>query len=207
MELDKVATHIIKESRKLAWERNIYQRRVSLDEALEVVSPTMSSLLSEISDKLNRTKPAALIGNIITNIITNQPTTLQIALAIVLNRKSLIEELYDFRVNCSYNEFLRFKSSVAVSAVKDSDIREFGNASSGLVQVVTDHFDATISSQNGLRSTHSLAMLLAMPETNKPETAGGADGIRRLTISEMKQPIMEDAPIARYSGPKKPNAH
>ena len=47
-------------------------------------------------------------------------------------------------------------------------------------------------------------MLLAMPETNKPETAGGGAGIRRLTISDMKQPIMEDAPIARYSGHKKP---
>ena len=96
MELDKVATHIIKESMKLVWERNIYQRRVSIDEALDVVSPTMSSLLSKISDKLNRTKPAALIGNIITNSITNQPTTLQIALAVVVNRKSFIEELYDF---------------------------------------------------------------------------------------------------------------
>ncbi len=84
-----------------------------MDEAFDVVSPTMSSLLSKISDKLNHTKPAALIGNIITNIITNQPTTLQIALAAVLNRKSLIEELYEFRVNCSYNEFLRFKSSAA----------------------------------------------------------------------------------------------
>ncbi len=204
MELDKVATHIIKESRKLAQERNIYHRRVSMDEAFDVVSPTMSSLLSKISDKLNHTKPAALIGNVITNIITNQPTTLQIALAAVLNRKSLIEELYEFRVNCSYNEFLCFKSSAAVAAVKDSDIRGIGNTSSGLVQVITDNFDATISSQNGLRSTHSLAMLLAMPETNKPETAGGVAGIRRLTISEMKQPITEDAPIARYSGPKKP---
>ncbi len=116
----------------------------------------------------------------------------------------MIEELYEFRVNCSYNEFLRFKSSAAVAAVKDSDIRGIGNTSSGLVQVITDNFDATISSQNGLRSTHSLAMLLAMPETNKPETAGGVAGIRRLTISEMKQPITEDAPIVRYSGPKKP---
>ena len=164
----------------------------------------MSSLLSKISDKLNRTKPATLIGNIITNIITNQPTTRQIALAVVLNRKSLIEELYHFRVNCSYNELLRFKSSAAVAAVKDSDIRGIGNASSGLVQVITDTFNATISSQNGLRSTHSLAMLLAMPETNKPETAGGAGGIRHLTISDMKQSITEDAPMNHKCPPKKP---
>ena len=68
-----------------------------------------------------------------------------------------------------------FSSSIA--AVKDLDIRGIGNASSGLVQVITDNFDATISSQNDLRSTHSLAMLLAMPDTNKPETAGGAAGI------------------------------
>jgi len=76
MELDKIATHIIQE-RKLALERNIYQRRVSVDEAIDGVSPTMSSLLSKISNKLNRTMPSALTGNIITNIITNQPTTLQ----------------------------------------------------------------------------------------------------------------------------------
>ena len=115
MELDKVATHIIKESRKLARERNIYQRRVSIDETLDVVSPTMSTLLFKISDKLNCMKPAALIGNVITNIITNQPTTLQIAVAVVLNRKSLIEEFYDFRVNCSYKQFLCFTSSAAVA--------------------------------------------------------------------------------------------
>ena len=36
---------------------------------------------------------------------------------------------------------------------------------------------------------HSLAMLLVMPETKKPETAGDAVGIRPLTSSEMKQPV------------------
>jgi hypothetical protein len=41
IELDKVATHIVRESKKLARERNIYQRRVNIDEALDVVSPTM----------------------------------------------------------------------------------------------------------------------------------------------------------------------
>ncbi len=101
MELDKVAAHVVEESKKIAREKNIYQRRVCLNDALDVVSPTMLSLLSKISDKLNHTKPAALIGNIITSIITNQPTTLQIALAVVHNKRSLIEALYDFRVNCS----------------------------------------------------------------------------------------------------------
>ena len=146
--------------------------------------------------------PAALIGSIITNIVTNQSTTLQIALAVVINRKSLIEQLYNFRVTCSYVEVLRFKSSAAVAAVKDTNIRGMDNSSNGLVQVVSDNFDATISSQNGLRSTHSLAMLLAFPQTKNP--AAITSGIRRLTVNEMKQPVAEDVPIERYSGPKKP---
>ncbi len=69
MELDKVAAHVVAESKKIAREKNIYQRRVCLNDALDVVSPTMLSLLSKISDKLNHTKPAALIGNIITSIM------------------------------------------------------------------------------------------------------------------------------------------
>ncbi len=60
--------------------------------------------------------------------------------------------------------------------MNDSDIRGMKNASSGLVQVIADNFDATISSQNGLLSTHFLAMLLALPETNEPETTGGGAG-------------------------------
>ena len=37
-------------------------------------------------------------------------------------------------------------------------------------------------------------MLLAMPEAKKPETAGDAVGIRRLTSSEMKQPVSPKNP-------------
>ena len=71
IELDKAAANIFQESKQLARERNAYQRRVCMDEALDAVSPTLLSLLSKISDKLNRTMPAALIGNIITSIVTN----------------------------------------------------------------------------------------------------------------------------------------
>ena len=43
---------------------------------------------------------------------------------------------------------------------------------------------------------HSLAVLLAMPETKNP-TTGDAVGIGCLTSSEMKQPVPEDVPIGR----------
>jgi hypothetical protein len=40
--------------------------------------------------------PAALIGNIITSLVTNSVTTLQIALGVVLRKRSLIEQFNDF---------------------------------------------------------------------------------------------------------------
>ena len=41
-------------------------------------------------------------GNIITNVISNKPTPLQVALSVLLSKKTLIEELHYFRVCCSY---------------------------------------------------------------------------------------------------------
>ena len=43
-------------------------------------------------------------------------------------------------------------------------------------------------------------MLLAFPQTKNP--AAITSGIRRLTVNEMKQPVAEDVPIERYSGPR-----
>ena len=49
----------------------------------DIVSPTLSSLLTLISPKLNRTMPPAVIGNIITSQVTHMDTDLQIALGIL----------------------------------------------------------------------------------------------------------------------------
>ena len=62
---------------------------------------------------------------------------------------------------------LRFRKSAA-TASKQVGSRGLVNASqsgAGLVQVVVNNFDANISSQNGLRSTHALAVLLTQTAT------------------------------------------
>ena len=104
--------------------------------ALDCVSSTLLSLLSKLSTKLNHTLPAALIGNIVTNVISGRFTTLQIVLAIVLNRKGLIEQLYDILVLCSYDEVLWFKPSVAAAAVSNALLRGNAHAKDSLVQLV-----------------------------------------------------------------------
>ena len=150
-----------------------YHARVDMGIALDCVSSTLLSLLSKLSTKLDRTLPAALIGNIVTNAISGRFTTLQIALGVVLNRKGLIEQFYDFLASCSYDEVLRFKASAAAAAVNIASLRGHANAEDGLVQLVSDNFDAQISSQNGLLSTHSLAMLLTFVDKHGNDNSNG----------------------------------
>ena len=47
-----------------------------------------------------------LMANIITSVVTNRPTSLQVALGVVIREKSPIELLCDFGVTSSYDEIL-----------------------------------------------------------------------------------------------------
>ena len=116
----------------------------------------------------------------------------------------LIEQMYAFLVTCSYGEARRFKASVAGAAVEDSKVKGIVKELPGLVQVVSDNFDATISSQNGLRSTHSLAVLLTMPDTH--DTTADYGTIKRVTTDEMKQTVtvVDGVPVPRFNSTKKP---
>lgn len=83
-----------------------------------------------------------------------------------------------------------------------TDLRDLVNTNKGLVQVVADNFDSNVSSQNGLLSMHSLAVLLTVKE--QEEAIEGETIIRRLSRKEMKKPIIHDVQMQRYQGCKKP---
>ena len=70
---------------------------------------------------------------------------------------------------------------------------------------MADNFDANISSQNGLKSTHGLAMLLTQPQSGTGGSSTSEDKINRLKQNELNDEIIPDLPIQRYTGPKKPN--
>jgi hypothetical protein len=74
----------------------------------------------------------------------------------------------------------------------------------GLVQVVVDNFDANISSQNGLRSTHALAVLLTQTSDTE-NSAKLPDTIPRIRKEDMTAQIDSDVPVQRYNGPKRPD--
>ena len=160
------------------------------------------SILSSISDKLDLTLPSLLIGSIVTSIINNQPTSLQVALGVLVREKKLLEQFCDNGVTCTYKEVLRFKSSAAVAAANEYSLQGLNDSSNGLVQVVEDNFDANISSQNGLKSTHALAMLLIQPQPDIDESSRQDDKVRHLKQHEMKGEITPDFRIQSHTGPK-----
>ena len=69
--------------------------------------------------------------------------------------------MYDFGIVCSYDEIKLFRTSAAFEGNKLSTDSVLRDHNSGLIQAVSDNFDCNISSPNGLKQTHSLAMLLA----------------------------------------------
>ena len=77
----------------------------------------------------------------------------------MVREKKVIEHLYDYGVVCSYDEVKRFQTSVEVAANEMTKGNMLRPRKYGLVQVVADNFDATISSQNGLKQIHSLVMI------------------------------------------------
>ena len=156
----QVAKLIAAETKTLKHDKSKYQTRVSLEDSLNDASQTLLHLLSLLSTKLDSTLPAAMIGNIVTSIVTNRHTSLQVALGVKAREKSIIECLHNFLVTASYDEILRFKASVAHTAALSQELTGLKECSSGLVQTIADNFDANISSQNGLQSTHALAILV-----------------------------------------------
>ena len=69
--------------------------------------------------------------------------------------------------------------------------------------MIIDNFDTNISSQNGLQSTHSLAMLVT--QTNQiSSNAEIPETIAQITKEEMTANVGKEVDVQRYSGPKKP---
>jgi hypothetical protein len=77
----------------------------------------------------------------------------------------------------------------------------------GLIQVVADNFDTEISSQNGQKSTHGLAMIITQAGQPKPGMASAEiPTIKRLKWNQTKTSSLTlgEVSVQRYHGSKKP---
>ena len=91
-------------------------------------------------------------------MVDQKPTLLQIAISVLLGERHLIEHLYEYGITCSYTEFLRFRTSAASN--QNDNILDSLPKNGGQVQAIADNYDRTISSPNGLKQTHELAMII-----------------------------------------------
>ena len=196
IQVDAVANKIKKEIKALPKLKDSYP---PLDgkSILQSCSETILLLLAKISPSLSNALCSALVANMITSAITSNPSMLQIALGLLAREKKTIEQLYAFRVSASYDEIRRYKISAAASS-NFSDLCL--DAEKGLIQGICDNYDTNISSQNGLKSTHSLATIITQPIYNDVEDRETA--VPRLKKGELKSVKLNTIDTKMYKGEK-----
>ena len=113
--------------------------------------------------------------------------------------------LSDYGVVCSYDELKRFRASAAIENTRKitANLRSYLE---GLIQGITDNFDVTIASQNGIKQTHSLALMLAQHCSVDGQAQDQEfDIFPKVKKADIKNLQFPDVPIQNYPGTKKPN--
>ena len=82
--LSIVAKKIVKEVKLLEIDKSKYETRLTEKALTEPISDTLMLLLGQLSTKLNNHNPAYMIGYMVTGCVRNFPTTLQIALGVLV---------------------------------------------------------------------------------------------------------------------------
>ena len=201
--IENLGRAINAECKEIRIDRDNYDTHIDLEKAMESTSSTLQSLLECVSSKFSNSFYSALIGNIVTSIVQNRTTHLQLALGIFFRHsKVTLNHLHDYRVTCTYDEILRFKKSAAVNSAKDGYLEGVPRTNDALFQVVTDNYDAKMSSQNNKLMCHCLATILTKNgDFMKPKTT-----FHRLKKKDLSSTIEEanEAEITHYFGPKQP---
>ena len=125
----------------------------------------------------------------------------QVALGLFVREKKIIQFLNEFGVTSSYDEVRRFKISAAHQTSKQKTVPLDSN--DGLIQGISDNFDANLSTQNGLKQTHSLATIIVQ-HSDQPHTEK-RDPIPRLMTSELATVELNEPELKIYKGKKKTN--
>ena len=169
-------------------------------------SETLYRSLLHILLNLKKSVPAAMISSIITSIITTKPTMFQVGFSLVVHHKHIIEHLHEYRVASSYHEVHRFKISSAASNTEISRLTDF-TVKNGLIQVISDNFEAHMHTQNGLKQTDGMATTGAQSYSTLP--ASLLSPLDRPLIPSFAQKYPKDVPFKEvqmqfFKRPKEP---
>ena len=102
--LDMIARVIKAEVCETEYDKNIYKREISKSIADESISGTLQLLLHKLSPTLNADSlTSLLICNIVTSVLGHHTNPLQIALGVLMQRKKIIQHMYEYNMTCSYD--------------------------------------------------------------------------------------------------------
>ena len=113
--------------------------------------------------------------------------------------------MHHFLVACSYDEFRLFKGSAAYAATETGQqtcLTTRGNRK--LIQGISDNFDCSIASPNGLKQTHSMAIIMTQEHVSTARESNQSKEICHKTRKELQSLQAYAVPVHRYKGPSKP---
>ena len=140
--------------------------------------------------------------NIITGVVTPNVFMLQVSLGLIVPKKQLIDHLHEYGVTASYDEICRFKIPAAAASTKQKQSIRLEKGF-GLIQGVSDNFDATLLLQNRLKQTHLLATFITQNGTvNEPRKQIVIPRLKKENLSTFK---LHNIEIKTYIGEKQPD--
>ncbi|XP_066930028.1 uncharacterized protein [Clytia hemisphaerica] len=157
VQMKSIAEKIVKETKSL---KRTFDRYTLINENIFNGSETLLDLLSEISDKLKHSLPAAMIESIVSSTILGKPTMLQVGLSLVAKSREAIDHFRCYGVCSTYQETRRFKVS---AAAQNKNVSQF-SAVNGLIQAISDNFNASINTQNGIKQTNAMATIVTQTQ-------------------------------------------
>ena len=168
----------------------------------QTILSTLNEILLNISPKFETNqKTVALISSIVTSMVCSKVSMMQVALRLFVREKKIIEFLHEFGVTSSYDEVRRFKISAAHQTSQQKTVPL--DSKDGLIQGVSENFDANLSTQNGLKQTHSLATIF-LQHREQPQTEK-RDPIPRLIKSELATVELNEPELKIYKGQQTPS--
>ena len=160
-------------------------------------SKTLQTLFLAISPCFPEDEEVAcLITGIINTISNNRTSMLQVALALLVEGKKDLEHLHEYAAISTYDEICQFEISTASSGATQVKL----DATKGMVEGISDNFDATLCTQNGVKQTHCMATSITQNASEIRERTP----VPRSSKAECTKAAFDDAEIHVLSGEKTP---
>jgi hypothetical protein len=183
---------------------------------IESTSLTLLKFVSSLVSDGAITKASTTLAQSIQAHLTKSYNQTTLGLAVKLHHKfgskELLTLLHDYGITATYDEVLRFRTSVAIytgsQPYKLRGLQENG----GTLGAWVDNYDLNIFTPNGCRGTHALVIEVTQQPPDDEDENQGANGLQnpmipRVSKSDMKNTkLSELSPIImqHYQGPKNP---